>query len=115
MSNFIPQATSLPRPADAVLEEAEVVSSEAQTKAARLREQQYLHERGAVLDQLPLNVRLGNARKAARRIHMDFSREERLIRHMVAGGRERNALSRMTTVEIRLRQRAASDPSDAVR
>jgi hypothetical protein len=78
------------------------------TDAADLAERQYLQKRGAILDQLPLDVRLGNVCSAARRAYVDLGREERLVRHMLAQGREEAARRRLTTIEIRLRQRDGS-------
>lgn len=74
---------------------------------ARKREQKRRREAGKVLDAQSSDERLEQARHTARDRRMDISREERLIRYMIANDREPDALRRLVLIEIKLGQRAA--------
>ena len=75
---------------------------------ARERDQDRKRENGRTLDTHPLGERMKLAQRIAAERRMDVSDDCRLIRHMLAAGREAHATARMTQLEIRLGQRVAA-------
>lgn len=82
-------------------------SIESYTRQARKRERERREQNGRALDTHPLTERLNLARQVALDRGVDISDDARLIRHMLATGREDHALARLVQLEARLGQRAA--------
>lgn len=74
---------------------------------ARRRADDLRRDHGRALDAKTLDARLDELGVIARRHHMDFTAEARLVRHMLAAGRTNDAVKRLEQAEIQLRQRAA--------